>query len=410
MKAMSPRAGAHYWLLPMLICSACARAEVRIQGYAELNASANNGARSWIEGGSNALGTGEGLGAQTRLGLEFRGESRFSAQLSAIGQTGRGAALGRRAGLLEAFVDYGDLGTDGFRLRSGLHFSGTSLENIEAFWQSPYTLTLSALNSWIGEEFRPLGVEYSHRFDRGQGASWDLSASVFGGNDTSAALLAWRGFAVHSRLSVYGEALPLMPLPSLQDANAFARQRLDGSQPFGPDLDGRAGFSLRSRFNLAGGGGFRIALTDNRGDRFLYDDEYSWHTRFAIAGIELPLGTDWTLLGEWMHGRTNMGFGPGANVSFDMDASYVLLSRAQQSWTFSARVESFHLGERDRSAGELNSQNGTGLTLAAINNVGSWRLGIEAQYFDITRQGNLEFAGDPEQGGYQLNFLARKYF
>ena len=105
-----------------------------------------------------------------------------------------------------------------------------------------------------------------------------------------------------------------------------------------------------------------------------------------------------------------MGFGPGANVSFEMDASYLLLSRAHESWTYSVRIENFHLGELDRSIGELNSQNGNGITFAAINNLGSWRFGVEAKYFDINRPGNLEFGGDPEQGGYQVNLIARTYF
>ena len=399
------------WCVPtLLICTFHACAEVIWSGYAELSASAGNVPNAWIDAGSGVVGTGDGVSAEARLGVQFRGESRFSAQLSGLARVGADQELGRHAGLLEAFVDYGDLSIDAFRLRSGLYFSGTSLENTEAFWQSPYTLSLSALNSWIGEEFRPLGVDFSRRFAGADQSGWDLSASVFGGNDTSAALLAWRGFAVHNRLSVFGETLPVLALPSLSDPAGFFAQRRDGSQAFGPDLDGRPGFLLRARRNDARGGSFRLSFTDNRGDRFLYGDEYSWHTRFAIVGMEIPLNSEWSLLGEVMRGRTNMGFGPGANVSFDMDASYLLLSRAQTSWTYSVRLESFHLGELDRSIGELNSPNGNGVTFAALNNVGQWRFGLEAKYFDIKRAGNLEFAGDPNQGGYQLNLIARTYF
>lgn len=402
---------AQLWLAPLLAASTfCANAEVSWHGYAEINGRSTSGERNWIEGGSQVLGAGDGVGAEARLGLELRGESRFSAHVSVLGHAGSSEDLGRKGGLLEAFVDYGDLVTDGYRVRTGLQFSGTSLENVEAFWQSPYTLSLSALNSWIGEEFRPIGIDVSRRFNAADGTSWDFAANLYGGNDTSAALLAWRGFAVHNRLSAYGEALPLMPLPSLQDPSAFGRQRPDGSQPLGPDLDGRIGYALRSRFNFVDGGGIRLAYTDNRGDRFLYNDEYSWHTRFAVLGFDYRLGNDWTLLGELMHGRTNMGFGPGANVSFDLDASYLLLSRAYQSWTYSVRLENFHLGERDRSVGELNSQNGNGITFAVINNLGDWRFGVEAQYFDINRPGNLEFAGDPDQGGSSLTLVARRYF
>src|SRR5579862_4861755 len=46
-----------------------------------------------------------------------------------------------------------------FRLRAGGFYPAISLENRAAGWESPYTLSFSAINSWLGEELRTIGAE-----------------------------------------------------------------------------------------------------------------------------------------------------------------------------------------------------------------------------------------------------------
>jgi hypothetical protein len=397
------------------LSTACA--DIKTSGYVELGFTHSSAQRPWVGGGTGAVGTGNGVASEARLGFTVSGETRWSGRVSLLGRKQFATDLGRGMGVLDAFIDYGNLSDDGFRVRSGFAFLGTSFENVEDFWQTPYTLSLSALNSWGGEEVRPLGITLSKRFESAGGSSTDVSATVYGDNDTSAALLAWRGFTAHSRLSVYGETLPILPLPSLRDQppGAFSAQRDDGSNPFGPDLDGRPGFALRSRNSLSNGAHVSLFFTDNRGDRKLHglttdQSEYAWHTRFGQLGFDFPLTENLTLLGEWLRGRTNMGFPPGGNVSFDFDASYLMLSQAITNWTLSARAESFHINELDQSAGERNTQNGAGVTLAALRNSGDWRLGFEAKYLDIVRPGNREFGGAPQQGGGSVQMVLRRYF
>src|SRR5262249_48577180 len=60
----------------------------------------------------------------------------------------------KRGGLVEAYVD---LRKGDFRLRAGQFFLPTSRENTDKLWSSPYTISFSALNTWIGEELRPIG-------------------------------------------------------------------------------------------------------------------------------------------------------------------------------------------------------------------------------------------------------------
>lgn len=379
-----------------------------LNGYLELGA-AGNSRRVWSEAGSGALGRADGGFAEARLGIDqFALDGRVRTFASVLARSDSG---GRHAGLLEAFVDIGRLGTEGYRWRFGQAFAGTSRENVEAFWQTPYTLSLSAVNAWIGEEFRPIGVEYARRWTVGDADTLDLALGAYGGNDTGPAALAWRGFALHNRLSVSGETLPLLPLPSLRDPLRFGAQRSDGTQPFGPDLDGRIGYALRLRYQH----GERLRLsayyTDNRGDRDLHDgDEYAWATRFAVFGFEWRWSDDWTMLGEVLHGETQMGFAPGPNVDLRFDAAYLLVSWQHGPWTYSGRLDGFHIAERDRSFGELNTQNGSVLTLAVLRDWGDWRIGAEWLTGDITRPGNAEFDAPVDQGGTQFQILVRRYF
>ncbi len=386
-----------------------ALAQWQSTAYVDLRASHQTGADAWISGGTGAIGSGDGLQAEARVALDWRNDTRWHGRMELLARAQTDDDLGRSAGLLQAFVDYGDLETDQFRWRAGQAFAGSSQENIEEFWQTPFGVSFSTLNSWIGEEFRPIGVEYTQRLPSELGNA-DLTAQAFVGNDTGPAVLAWRGFANHQRLSVFGESLPLLPLPSLTAGNQFIAQRDDGSQPFGPDLDNRVGYLLRAKHRHEHG---QLSLTwvDNRGDRLLHDgDEYAWKTHFLVAGFRQQLSADWTLLGETLHGRTQMGLPPGANVEFDFNASYLTISHERGLWTHALRLEHFHINERDRSIGELNIQNGNVVALSVLRNQGDWRFGAEVLHGDIQRPGNQEFAGDPNQGGTQLQLLVRRYF
>lgn len=393
-------------LCVFLLPTAAVAAE--LSGYLELGAAANSD-ELWTEDAAGTLGRAAGAFGEARFSVEQRGfDDRIFGLVSLLARSDEG---GRRTGLIEAFVDVGRLGQEGYRLRIGQAFAGTSRENIEAFWQSPYTLSLSAVNAWIGEEFRPIGTEFSKRWTLDSGASLDLGLGAYVGNDTGPAVLAWRGFALHNRLSVFGETLPTFPLPSLQDPQRFGAQRRDGTQPFGPDLDGRIGFSLRGRYD--NGAGLRLSgfYTDNRGDQDLHDgDEYAWNSQFAVFGFDWAMSERWTLLGEVLRGRTLMGFPPGPNVDIDFDAAYLLLSFQDGLWTYSGRLDAFHVGERDGSFGELNIQNGNSRTIAVLREWHDWRFGAELLIGDVRRPGNAEFGVAADQGGAQWMLIARRYF
>jgi hypothetical protein len=206
---------------------------------------------------------------------------------------------------------------------------------------------------------RPVGVNAEWRVLTST-ALITTSATAFRGNDSMGALLAWRGWTIGSRLSVYDEVLPLPPLRSLQEV--FVKQRKDGTVPFETDLDGRTGYAARIRYALPERFNIQYTHLDNRGDRQLHRAEYAWATRFDDIGAELHAGHA-TLLAEWMAGRTGMGPKPiGVDAGFY--AAYALASLSRGRSRVSARFEGFATTDRREAETEKYNEHGRSWTLS----------------------------------------------
>lgn len=289
------------------------------------------------------------------------------------------AAAGvKRAGLVDAFVAIRkDIGSNQIQLRAGQFFPGTSRENRDNLWTSPYTINFSALNTWIAEEFRPAGAEVEWRHPRANFDAVTLAAGLFRDNDTMGTLLAWRGWSVGNRISMYGDVLPLPPLFSLQ--TAFKDQR-SGTAPFERDLDGRIGYTARLRYQRPERGSVQIMQADNRGDRDAYPRgdgvEYAWQTRFNIIGADVKTDRGTALLAEYCWGATGMGL-PLLGVDLRYYTWYALVSQPVGRNRFSARFDVFQTADRDRGR-ETNSENGRAWTLTWFYDLrDSTRLGVE---------------------------------
>src|SRR6202012_3136616 len=109
----------------------------------------------------------------------------------------------QRAGLdlLEAYISYhpssaGDVSWFG---KLGPFFPTISLENDDIGWTSPYTLTPSAINTWIGEELRTIGGEGLLHWRTPDFGTLTLTGAVFCCNDPAGVLMADRGWAMDDR-------------------------------------------------------------------------------------------------------------------------------------------------------------------------------------------------------------------
>ncbi|HYC60954.1 MAG TPA: hypothetical protein VEK79_15435 [Thermoanaerobaculia bacterium] len=336
-------------------------AAIVFAGYVAARGVNATGPESWLERGWGRLEAGgdrDHFFGTAQLGVDWTPNEHFDLHISGVG---RRDALGTDAGIVEAYADVRtSFALDEVQLRAGQFFLPTSRENKDELWTSPYTISFSALNSWIGEEVRPIGVDLQYRHTTSRGHAITTAATAFRGNDSMGALLAWRGWAIGNRLSTYNEVLPLPPLPTLDEL--FPLQRKDGTKPFGTDLDGRTGYSARVRYAVPQRVNVLYTYLDNRGDRELHRGEYAWATKFHLFGIEAGNPDRLAVAGEYMRGSTTMGRGV-AFVDADFFAAYLLVSGKGGRNRLTARYELFNTEEQDFSVAELNEENGRSWTL-----------------------------------------------
>jgi hypothetical protein len=391
-----------------LTAPAFAQSAFQLHGFLSAREVYTSGQPGWLQGGFGRFDTGAAnvndhrlvtLGA-AQIGAEWTPASWLDLHAHGVARRDQQGSGGKRAGLVEAYVD---LHSEHFTLRAGQFFLGTSRENTDPLWTSPYTVNFSPLNSWIGEEFRPVGLDLAWR----PNFYVTAGATAFRNNDTLGALLAWRGWSVGNRLTVYNEVLPLPPLFSLP--TDFAKQRPDGTVPFEKDLDGRTGVSGRIRFQLPERAMMQLTRVDNRGDRELYRGEYSWQTHFNIAAAQIGLTSPATLAGEYCWGATGMGLPPHF-VQMDFATWYLLTSYKRGSDRYSIRFDTFSTKDRDGVA-ENNSEHGHSWVLAWMHDLNpNVRLGAEFAQVTGDRPAAQQSGFSPSTDGRMVTVEVRYGF
>jgi hypothetical protein len=385
-----------------------AQSTFQLHGFLSAREVYTTGQSSWLQGGFGRLDTGAGgvdehrnttLGV-AQIGATWTPATWLELHADGVARREQSGAHGKRAGLVEAYID---LHSEHFQLRAGQFFLGTSRENTDPLWTSPYTINFSPLNSWIGEEFRPVGVDLAWK----PNFYVTAGATAFRNNDTLGALLAWRGWTVGNRLSVYNEVLPLPPLVSLPIV--FADQRHDGTVPFERDLDGRTGVSARLRMQIPERAMVQLTRVDNRGERDEYRGEYAWQTHFNIAGAQLGLTSPATLAAEYCWGATGMGTSPHF-VQADFATWYLLGSWKRNNDRFSLRFDTFSTKDRDHVA-EINTEHGHSWVLAWMHDLKpNVRLGTEFAQVTGDRPAAQQSGASPNTDGRSVTVELRYGF
>ncbi len=220
------------------------------------------------------------------------------------------------------------------RLKVGAFYPEISLENRMRGWRSPYTLSFSAINTWVGEEVRTIGAEYSlEMLGRSRGHAFDLTfnAAAFGWNDTAGTVLAARGWGLHDRQS------------SLFGRFANGGQPFSASTLFYDDLDKRAGYYVGTSANYRGLLEARMLHYDNRArlgpaNPSIGDDP--WETYFDSLGLRWTPTSNWTAITQWLHGRTYDDIGLPTNA-WSFHSEFLLASWKQGPMRYSARYDRF---------------------------------------------------------------------
>jgi hypothetical protein len=300
-------------------------------------------------------------------------------------------------GVTEAYLQFRPYPRAGYRLRvkAGAFYPPVSLENRAAGWESPYTLSYSAINTWLGVEVRTIGLEAQldwlgtrtgHDFDLG------LTAGAFRWNEGAGVVLASNGFMLHDRQTpVFGRVGP----PG-------------GAEPF-QQFDGRTGVYAGVEGRYLDRVVLRVLRYDNRADPTQMDTvsgAIAWNTRFNSAGLRVESGTGWTGIVQWLDGETAIA-PPGTQLVWPFRAQFALLSKRFGRQTLSARYDRF---EVDSSVGD-GSQIGHAWTAAWLFDADAhWRLALEWLRVQSSSYYRADLGGPPLATETQLQLAVRYAF
>ena len=334
-----------------------------------------NGERSWVNRGLGKTafqGTRDGgykvyaIPVEGDLIWTPRFSNSLSANISAAWQRDQEHAVD----LLEAFVTYlpPQKGPVGFSARAGIMWPEISLEHTTGgAWSTVNTLTPSAINAWIGEEVKVLGVEGTVRTSIGDNML-ALTGSVFGFDDTSGTLLSFRGWALHSdKATVFGH----FPLPPLNPFITLLQQHETRSFI---EIDHRPCFYGRLEWRPPAPFGAALFYYDNRGDpqAFKPDGQWGWRTRFLNLGVNADLGPKTRLLAQAMTGSTIMGFKTSGQrwVHTQFRSAFVSVTQTLTAKAaVTGRIEAFRTHELGSEMSRDDSEHGWSTTVALRYNL-----------------------------------------
>jgi hypothetical protein len=310
--------------------------------------------------------------------------------------------------LIEAYVKYRPVSTSPWRwsVQAGAFFPPISLENDQLGWQPFWTLTPSAINSWLGAELRIIGVQGSLE-RRSQESLWSFNAALFGFNDPMGVVIADRGWNFDDR------PLGLFDHYRLPDSLSAI---IGGAPPYHADLfreiDHRPGWYVDVSYEPEGAG-YEIMTYDNNADPTQHAGaDRAWHTRFWDFGAYQQVDGLFTLMSQAMTGNTAIRPSPFFHTETQFRSAYLLLGVDLDKWWLAARRDVFDTHTHNSfGPSPLLSEAGRGWTLAANYAPETWvRLSGELLVVNSARQQRI-LQGDPAHiQELQLQFAARIFF
>jgi hypothetical protein len=254
-------------------------------------------------------------------------------------------------------------------VRLGAYYPPFSLENRAQGWETPYTLTPSAINSWIGEEIRTIGLEGQVEWlGTRLGSDFDLklTASLFGWNDPAGTMLAAHGFAFHDR-----QTLLFGRVGSVQTNPTRAKKRVFG------EVDGRPGFYVGAQARYRDRATLDVLHYDNRADPREFDAalrDFAWHTTFDAAALRMETGDGWTFLAQAIDGETIVA--PSTWREWQFDSQSLLAAKRFGAHMVTARYDDFTIDYDINPA--IWGEDGHAWTLAySFDRGGPWRFAVE---------------------------------
>jgi hypothetical protein len=274
--------------------------------------------------------------------------------------------------LTEAYLEYKPYPHAGWRsrVRLGAFYPPMSLENRAIGWETPYTVTPSAISSWIGEEIRTVGLEAQIDWlgtRLGKSFDFQLTGAVFGWNDPAGTMLADHGFALHDRqTTLFGRVGGVQTDPAKPKKELFH------------EIDGRAGYYVGAQARYLDRAVLNVLHYDNRADPRAQSAElrdFAWKTRFDAVALRVETGSEWTLLVQAMRGDTAID--PFRLLVWDFDSQSAMVAKRWGRHMLAARYDAFEI-DFDQHPSWAGSEDGHAWTAAwSFERDDHWRFALE---------------------------------
>jgi hypothetical protein len=254
-----------------------------------------------------------------------------------------------------------------WRARAGAFYMPVSLENRGIGWTSVYSITPSAVNTWIGEEFRTIGAEVEARWlgaSSGYLGEVAVVAAAYGWNDPAGVLLASRGFGLTDRPSTLFGGLGRPPIE------------------FYHEIDRKPGYYGGLSWKHHDWLEVRALRYDNHADPGTETDAggYAWRTRFYSLGASVEPSEHWTFIAQYLNGNTAVGADSSGNQQFYMrfHADFALASFEWARERLTLRYDNFDTNQVSGFYGPPSDETGHGWTFAWSHQYGEhWQFVAE---------------------------------
>jgi hypothetical protein len=378
--------------------------DLSITGYGDVRAVIAPEPQSWLWGGLGKFR----YGSKQKFGTEgvAQADLRLGNGLSAVGLFRAEPETRSVVDALEMYLRYApqSSGSVAWSVKVGAFFPTISLENDDVGWTSPYTLTPSAINSWIGEELRTIGSEASLHWNTGSIGTLSLTGALYCCNDEAGVLIADRGWAM--------DDVPTGLFGRVREPDA-TRRLFHAPVPVNTgefnEIDGTVGWYAGAEWQIPDIAKLTVTRYDNQADAAAVSTrDQAWETKFWAFGARTQVGPV-MLIAQQLSGYTELDFATGENA-MKFQSGFLLASYDLDDWRFSLREDLFQV-RRIASANKNFNEDGDATT-GAISWSGMDGLRLTAEIIQMhSRRGEYVPAGlGTARDDTQVQFDARFFY
>jgi hypothetical protein len=271
----------------------------------------------------------------------------------------------------------------GFGLQFGAMTVPFTLEHGGPAWSPERTLSASALNTWLWEDFTLAGIEGEWWRESPDGLKLGLLAGAGFGPDFFGKLIALRGWVMSDHLGgISGD----LPLPNGTRTDIFHEE--DG-QP--------AAYVLATIGDADDRAALTLGALDNGGDQ---GEHGVWSTRLATIGASFQPHPSVDVVLQYLDGEARVR---DLSNDSDLEAYYGLVSFQFREHRYTVRYDDFRV--QDVDGGNPTSERGEAVTAAYLYHWGlRHRVGVEHVWLDSRRP---ESAPELSSDGWQVSYRYR---